>query len=74
MASWKDAAPHSMVATEHPVAGRVETLGPPVKFGRTQGGIRCPAPTLGQHTREVLGEYGYGEAEIERFIAAGEAG
>ena len=63
-----------VVATEHPVAGRVETLGPPVKFDRTQGGIRCPAPTLGQHTREVLGEYGYGEAEIEQFIAAGVAG
>jgi len=45
-----------------------------VKFDRTQGGIRCPAPTLGQHTREVLGEYGYGEAEIEQFIAAGVAG
>jgi crotonobetainyl-CoA:carnitine CoA-transferase CaiB-like acyl-CoA transferase len=63
-----------VVATEHPVAGRVETLGLPVKFGRTPGGIRGPAPTLGQHTREVLGEYGYGEAEVEGFIEAGVAG
>ena len=60
-----------VVATDHPVAGRVETLGLPVKFDRTPGAVRCPAPTLGQHTREVLAEYGYDEAEVEGFIAAG---
>jgi crotonobetainyl-CoA:carnitine CoA-transferase CaiB-like acyl-CoA transferase len=63
-----------VVATDHPVAGRVETLGLPVKFDATPGGIRCPAPTLGQHTREVLAEYGYDAVEIEAFLAAGVAG
>jgi crotonobetainyl-CoA:carnitine CoA-transferase CaiB-like acyl-CoA transferase len=63
-----------VVATDHPVAGRVETLGLPVKFDRTPGGIRCAAPTLGQHTREVLAEYGYDAGEIEAFLAAGVAG
>ncbi len=63
-----------VVATDHPVAGRVDTLGLPVKFGDTPGGIRRPAPTLGQHTREVLAQYGYDAAEIEAFIAAGVAG
>ena len=47
-----------VVGTDHPVAGRVETIGLPVKFGATPGGIRSPAPTLGQHTAEVLAEYG----------------
>ena len=61
-----------VVATDHPLAGRVETLGLPVKSGRTPGGGRGPAPTQGQHTGEVLGEYGYGEAE--GVIAAGVAG
>jgi crotonobetainyl-CoA:carnitine CoA-transferase CaiB-like acyl-CoA transferase len=63
-----------VVATDHPVAGRVETLGLPVKFDATPGGIRCPAPTLGQHTREVLAEYGYDAGEIEAFLAAGVVG
>ena len=47
-----------VVATDHPVAGRVETIGLPVKFGTTPGGVRAPAPVLGQHTAEVLAEYG----------------
>jgi crotonobetainyl-CoA:carnitine CoA-transferase CaiB-like acyl-CoA transferase len=63
-----------VVATDHPVAGKVDTLGLPVKFGDTPGGIRCPAPTLGQHTREVLAQYGYAAVEIEALIAAGVVG
>jgi crotonobetainyl-CoA:carnitine CoA-transferase CaiB-like acyl-CoA transferase len=62
-----------VVVTEHPLAGRVEALGLPVKFDRTPGGIRGPAPTLGQHTRQVLGEYGYDKGEIEEILVAGVA-
>ncbi|HSF96201.1 MAG TPA: CoA transferase [Thermohalobaculum sp.] len=60
-----------VVATDHPVAGRVESLGLPVKFADTPGGVRGPAPVLGQHSREVLGEYGYSAAEIDGFFASG---
>jgi crotonobetainyl-CoA:carnitine CoA-transferase CaiB-like acyl-CoA transferase len=44
----------------HPKAGPVRTLGLPVKFSETPGGIRQPAPILGQHTEEVLAEIGFG--------------
>jgi crotonobetainyl-CoA:carnitine CoA-transferase CaiB-like acyl-CoA transferase len=62
-----------VVATQHPVAGRAETLGLPVKFADTPGGVRAPAPVLGQHTGEVLLEYDYSEDEIDAFIASGVA-
>jgi crotonobetainyl-CoA:carnitine CoA-transferase CaiB-like acyl-CoA transferase len=39
---------------EHPVAGRVRTVGPPVRLSETPGSVRIPAPLLGQHTEEVL--------------------
>ena len=58
---------------DHPVAGNVGALGLPVKFSGTPGGVRRPAPLLGQHTREVLAETGYGEAEIDRMLARGDA-
>jgi crotonobetainyl-CoA:carnitine CoA-transferase CaiB-like acyl-CoA transferase len=60
-----------VVATEHPVAGRVQTLGLPVKFSATPGGIGRPAPVLGEHSREVLVELGFSERDIDRMIGAG---
>jgi crotonobetainyl-CoA:carnitine CoA-transferase CaiB-like acyl-CoA transferase len=62
-----------VIETEHPVAGRVSSIGLPVKFHATPGGGLRAAPLYGQHTREVLAEAGYTSAEIERLIAAGAA-
>ena len=47
---------------------------PPVRFPGYDDRPRRPAPKLGQHTREVLSEAGYAEAEIEALIADGAAG
>ena len=44
--------------TDHPIAGAVQAIGLPVKFSDTPGAVRGPAPMLGQHTAEVLAEFG----------------
>ncbi|MDX1574624.1 MAG: CoA transferase [Kiloniellales bacterium] len=60
-----------MVATvEHSRLGPVETLGLPVKFSATPGGVLHGAPLYGEHSREVLAEFGFSEAEVERLVAA----
>jgi crotonobetainyl-CoA:carnitine CoA-transferase CaiB-like acyl-CoA transferase len=60
-----------VVETKHSALGTVETIGPPVKFSATPGGIARGAPVYGEHTREVLREHGFGDAEIEAMARAG---
>ena len=45
--------------------------GIPAKLARTPGTVRRRPPRFGQHTREVLREAGYAEAEIDALIRAG---
>jgi len=63
-----------IVEVEHPVAGFVKSLGSPVKFHGTPGGVRNAAPVIGQHSREVLREAGYAEADIQSLIDVGAVG
>ena len=60
-----------IVETTHPVAGRVASLGLPIKFSETPGAVRRAAPVLGQHTREVLRELGFSDAEADEMAAQG---
>jgi crotonobetainyl-CoA:carnitine CoA-transferase CaiB-like acyl-CoA transferase len=59
-----------VVGVPHSTLGEVETLGLPVKFSETPGAVAHGAPLYGEHTREVLAEFGYEEAEIEDLIDA----
>ena len=62
-----------VVELDHPRAGRTRALGLPIKFSTTPGRVTRPAPCYGQHTREVLGEFGFSAQEIEALIAGGAA-
>jgi crotonobetainyl-CoA:carnitine CoA-transferase CaiB-like acyl-CoA transferase len=56
---------------EQPGAGRVRFLGFPGRASATPPRIDRPAPLLGQHTAEVLGELGLSGEEIDQLVAAG---
>ena len=42
-------------------------MGVPIKYSKTPGIIRRPAPELGEHTDEVLAEVGYSPEQIEKL-------
>ena len=62
------------VEIEHPTAGAVHHIGLAAKLYATPGRLDSPAPTIGQHTDEVLAEAGYSEAEIRELRSSGAAG
>jgi crotonobetainyl-CoA:carnitine CoA-transferase CaiB-like acyl-CoA transferase len=58
---------------EHPTEGRLRRTRVATRFG---GGMRettLSAPRLGQHTREVLTEAGFTEADVARMLDSGAA-
>ena len=64
-----------LVDYEHPTAGKVRVVGPPVKLSATPGRVREPAPLLGQHTDQVLRDYlGMAPADIAALRQAGVLG
>jgi formyl-CoA transferase len=56
---------------DHPTLGHLELVGNGVKLTRTPAQVRTPAPEKGQHTREVLAEFGYDTAAIADLQARG---
>ena len=55
----------------HPQAGPTKAIGCPIHFSSTPTRINRPAPMLGEHTRELLREYRYTDAEIDAFVTQG---
>jgi len=55
---------------KHPTEGDIVAIRRPVRIDGGRDGSDLPAPTLGQHTDEVLGELGCGAEEIAKLKAA----
>jgi crotonobetainyl-CoA:carnitine CoA-transferase CaiB-like acyl-CoA transferase len=61
-----------LVATlEHPTVGRYRGMAKPIQFSETTCAGPYAAPTLGQHTAEVLLRYGYSEGDLQRLRELG---
>jgi len=58
---------------DHPQAGRVRGQRTLSEWSRSASGYPCRSPLLGEHTVEVLREWGFAEGRIQELLAAGVA-
>ena len=65
----------ALVEMNHPRAGKVRTVGAPVRLSETPGSVRTPSPMLGEHTSEVRRDrLGLSAAEVAALRGAGVIG
>jgi crotonobetainyl-CoA:carnitine CoA-transferase CaiB-like acyl-CoA transferase len=64
---------HSGIAktVAHPTLGPLTLVGQPIDIAGVASDLRAPAPELGQHTREILTEYGFAPDEIADLFDTG---
>jgi crotonobetainyl-CoA:carnitine CoA-transferase CaiB-like acyl-CoA transferase len=56
---------------EHPRLGRLRVIANPIRMGAVAGhSVRTPPPALGEHSRQVLRDFGLGEARIDALQSA----
>jgi formyl-CoA transferase len=58
---------------DHPSEGRVRSIGIAQEWSESAPELRHPAPRLGEHTAELLGEYGMTAQEVRAMLACGAA-
>lgn len=56
---------------DHPTEGKIRTMAVPGRWSKSQPSVTRQAPTLGQHTREVLEEIGISDAEMQDLLKEG---
>jgi crotonobetainyl-CoA:carnitine CoA-transferase CaiB-like acyl-CoA transferase len=59
-----------VVHQQHPKLGSYEQMGKTIHFSDTPEHIWGPPPVCGQHTREVMHEHGFDDAEIDKLVDA----
>jgi len=59
---------------EHADAGPYPTVNAPMRFATADVGPRGPSPRIGEHTDQVLTDFGFSQAEIESMLDANTIG
>ncbi len=57
-------------AVEHPRLGSFDVVAQPIRMSRSSGGVRGPAPDLGEQTEDILREFGFDARAIADLRAA----
>jgi crotonobetainyl-CoA:carnitine CoA-transferase CaiB-like acyl-CoA transferase len=70
-AATLDELVEALPVAEHPAVGGWRVIPHPVRYSSTPASVRLPAPTLGQHGREVLAAVGYTDADLDALEANG---
>ena len=60
-----------IVETDDPIDGSVRAINTPIMFSNAERGPAIGPPLAGGHTRQILGELGRSEADIDALIAGG---
>ena len=53
---------------DHPTEGKIRQARPATRFSKDAAGIHRAAPRLGQHSREILRELEFSDAEIDALV------
>ncbi len=70
LADVQFAAREFFVDVDHPATGKVRYPGAPFRMEGTPWQVTRPAPTLGEHNQELLGEpFGYSDIDLSRLRA-----
>lgn len=64
-------ARNMVIEYEHPKIGHMKSIGIPVKSSGELTAVRRAAPWLGQHSAELLREFGHSDAEVEALFGDG---
>ena len=57
-------------AVDHPRLGSLDVVAQPIRMSRSSGGVRGPAPDLGEQTEEILREFGFDARAVADLRAA----
>jgi len=67
LASDHARAREAVMEIDHPVEGKVKSIGFPVKLSGTKQRVRLPPPLLGEHTEQILMELGIDQTTRDRL-------
>jgi len=60
-----------IITAQHPDVGQIRLLNHPVRYEDYEIEVKKYPPRLGEHTNEVLEEYGFSQEEIESYLSKG---